>query len=78
MNVSAAIADSLLRQAFGGQARLSRPRRTVSSTPRSLRTPRARHRRLTNSAASTNVALIILRAVDLAMRLRDFATNRHE
>ena len=30
--------------------------------------------RLTDSAASTSVALIILRAVDL----RDFATKRHE
>ncbi|WHZ28541.1 MAG: hypothetical protein OJF51_003339 [Nitrospira sp.] len=46
--------------------------------PRFLGTPRRRHRRLTASAASTNVALIILRAVDLATRLRDFATNRHE
>ena len=35
-----------------------------------------RHGRLTDSLASTNVALIILRAVDLATRLRDFATNR--
>jgi len=29
MSTSAAIADSLLRQAFGGQARHSLPRRTV-------------------------------------------------
>jgi hypothetical protein len=29
MNTSAAIADSLLRQAFGGQARRALPRRTV-------------------------------------------------
>jgi len=29
MSISAAIADSLLRQAFGGQARRSRPRRTI-------------------------------------------------
>jgi hypothetical protein len=29
MNASTAIADSLLRQAFGGQARRSLPRRTV-------------------------------------------------
>ena len=39
--------------------------------------PRARHCHLTDSVASTSVALIILRAVDLATRLRDFATNRH-
>jgi len=46
----------------------------------------SRHCRLTVSPARTNVALfihravrlIILRAVDLATRLRDFATNRHE
>ena len=29
MNTSAAIADSLLRQAFGGQARRSAPQRTT-------------------------------------------------
>jgi len=29
MNTSAVIADSLLRQAFGGQARRSLPRRTI-------------------------------------------------
>jgi len=29
MNTSAAIADSLLRQAFGGQARRSAPQRTA-------------------------------------------------
>ncbi len=40
--------------------------------------PRARHCRLTDSPASTNVALIILRAVDLAWRLRGFVTNPHE
>jgi len=42
MNASAAIADSLLRQAFGGQARPSQPQHTVSSMPRLLRAPRAR------------------------------------
>ncbi|WHZ28192.1 MAG: hypothetical protein OJF51_002990 [Nitrospira sp.] len=42
MNASAAIADSLLRRAFGGQARLSQPRHTVSSMPRFLVAPRAR------------------------------------
>ncbi len=78
MNASAAITDSLLRQAFGGPARPSQPRHTVSSMPRFLRAPRARHRRLTISPAPTNVALIILRAVDLATRLRDFAMNRHD
>jgi hypothetical protein len=46
--------------------------------PPFLKAPHVRHRRLTDSAASTNLALIILRAVDLAWRLRDFATNRHE
>jgi hypothetical protein len=45
---------------------------------RAFAAPRARHCRLTDSPASTNMALIILRAVDLATRLRDFATNRHE
>ncbi len=63
MNASAAIVDSLLRQACtrlarraGGRARRSVPRRTVSSTLQSFAAPRAR----------------------LATRLRDFATNRHE
>jgi hypothetical protein len=46
--------------------------------PPFLKAPHVRQRRLTDSAASTNLALIILRAVDLAWRLRDFATNRHE
>ena len=31
-----------------------------------------------HSRASTNVALIILRAVDLAWRVRSFVTNPHE
>jgi len=48
-----------------------------SSMPRSLGAPRARHGRLTGSTASTSVALIILRAVDLAWRLGGFVTNRH-
>jgi len=63
MNDSAAIANSLLRQAgmhvrshAGGRARRSGPQHTVSSMLRVLAAPRAR----------------------LAMRLRDFATNRHE
>jgi urease accessory protein len=42
MNASAAIADSLLRQAFDGQARPSQPRQTVSSMPRFLGALRAR------------------------------------
>ena len=45
---------------------------------RGLASPRARHSRLTGSTASTSVALIILRAVDLAWRLIGFVTNLHE
>ncbi len=42
MNASAAIANSLLRRAFGGQARPSQPRHTVSSMPWLLEAPHAR------------------------------------
>jgi len=63
MNASAAIADSLLRQACmrlprhaGGRARRSVGQRTAGSMLPSFAPPRAR----------------------LATRLRDFATNRHE
>jgi hypothetical protein len=50
--------------------------RQVCLPPLRLRMPR--HGRLTDSPASTNVALIILRAVYLAWRLGGFVTNRHE
>jgi len=63
MSTSAAIVDSLLRQAYtlllrrvGGRALRSGPQHTVSSMVRVLAAPRAR----------------------LATRLHDFATNRHE
>jgi len=63
MSVSAAIADSPLRQAWmrlalrpGRRARHSVGQHTISSMPLSLAAPRA----------------------CLAWRLRDFATNRHE
>ena len=42
MSTSAAITNSLLRRAFGGQARPSQPRLTVSSMPRFLGALRAR------------------------------------
>jgi len=44
----------------------------------SPRAPRARHGRLTDPPASTNVPRLIRHCVDLAWRLRDLATNRHE
>ena len=63
MNVSTAMADSLLRQAStripryaGGRARRSAPQHTVSSMLRTLAPPHAR----------------------LATRLRHFVTNRYE
>ena len=62
MDASAAIAHSLLRQAYarfdlraGGRARRSVGQRTALGTPSSFSAPRAR----------------------LATRLRNFATNRH-
>jgi len=78
MSASAASADSLLRQACGRRARPSAPRRTarVRLGPSRLRAPR--HGRLTASPASASVARLIRRAADLATRLGDFATNRHE
>jgi len=84
MSGSAAIVDSRLRQAgmrlngmpAGGlAARSINILFQVCLLPSRLHAPR--HRRLTISPSSTSVALIILRAVDLAWRLRDFATNRH-
>jgi hypothetical protein len=74
---SAAIADPLFRRACGRRARPSDLRRTARVRLRSSGL-RAKTRPAHHSRASTNVALIIPRAVDLTTRLGDFATNCHE
>src|SRR6185312_3887343 len=85
MSASTATADTPLRQAWMPVHRIQADRLATQSVDilfqvclSSSRLPVPRHRRLTISPASTTVALIILRAVDLAWRLGGFATNRHE
>ncbi|HEU5408577.1 MAG TPA: hypothetical protein VFU48_12470 [Nitrospira sp.] len=85
MNASTATADTPLRQAWprfshGQAGRLAlRDLNILFQVCLGLSRLRAPgHRRLTISPASTNMALIILRAVDLAWRLGGFVTNRHE
>ncbi|WHZ26638.1 MAG: hypothetical protein OJF51_001433 [Nitrospira sp.] len=79
------IVDSPLQQALPGASRGQAGGLAARSVNRlfqvcfpSSRLRAPRHRRLTISPASTSVALIILRAVDLAWRLCNFATNCHE
>jgi hypothetical protein len=59
-------------------AAINQPRRVKQSLVWREGSPLGGSSRLTVSPASTNVALISLRAVDLAWRLRSFVTNRHE
>src|SRR5574340_734201 len=78
MSASAAIADSRLRPACRRAGSPLGRSTSCSRMPPFLTAPRAGHGRLTDLPASTSVALIILRAVDLASRLHHFTTNRHE
>ena len=67
-----------IRRHAGKRARRSDPQHTFSSRLRAFTIPRARHGRLTDSPAFTDLPRLIRRGVNLVTRLRHFVTNRHE
>jgi hypothetical protein len=81
MSASAAIANSrrqarMYASGLHDSTRKTRPAHGTPPAHGTLCSPG--HCHLTDSAAFTDLPRLIRRGVDLATRLRDFATNRHE